>query len=56
MDYIVQIVEELSGKLRQLDKAALIDILKQYALYDEKVRSDLQLRISQGTTRLCLYS
>jgi len=47
MDYIVQIVEELTGKLEQLDKAGLIEILKQYALYDDKVRSDLQLRLSQ---------
>ena len=47
MDYIVQVVEELTGKLEQLDKAGLIEILKQYALYDDKVRSDLQLRFSR---------
>ena len=46
MDYIVQIVEELTSKLERLDKEALIEILKQYALYDYRVCSDLQLRLS----------
>ena len=46
MDYIVQAVEGITGKLQQLGKADLIEILKQYALYDDKVRSDLQLRLS----------
>jgi len=46
MDYIVQIVEGITDKLQHFDKAELIAILKQYALYDDKVRSDLQLRLS----------
>jgi hypothetical protein len=46
LDYIVRIAEELAGKLQQMDKAALVGILKQYALYHDDIRADLSLRLS----------
>ena len=46
MDYYLRIAEELADKLQQLDKAVLVGILKQYALYHDDIRADLQLRLS----------
>jgi len=57
LDYIVQIAEELAGKLQQADKAALIHILKHYALYHGDIRADLELRLSspEGVLEAALH-
>ena len=48
MNYLMEMAEEIVGKLQKRDKQALIDILKQYALYNDAVRADLQLRLSSS--------